>query len=110
TSLLLGSHSLKWGVDFRQVKSLIAPTPIEPYAVFTSAQHLLNGAPSTPYVFHFNHATPIFRQFAAYLQDEWQVARNVHLSYGVRWEINPPPTEQHGQDAFTLLGDINAPA
>lgn len=110
TSLLLGSHSLKWGIDFRQLKSLIAPTPIEPYAVFTSATQLLTGAPATPYVFHYSHATPIFRQFGAYLQDEWQAASRLHLSYGLRWEVNPPPTEQHGDDAFTLLGDINVPA
>lgn len=33
------------------------------------------------------------KQYNFFAQDEWRVARNVGLSYGVRWEINAPPTE-----------------
>lgn len=110
TSLLLGTHSIKWGIDYRHLKSVIAPAPIEPYAIFTTAQQLLTGAPATPYVFSYAHATPIFQQFGAYLQDEWQLAQRLHLSFGARWEVNPPPTEEHGDNAFTLLGNINVPS
>jgi hypothetical protein len=28
----------------------------------------------------------------------------------LRWEVDPPPTEQHGDDAYTLLGNIGDPA
>ncbi len=37
------------------------------------------------------------RQFNLYAQDEYKVKRNVTLSIGVRWEINPPPTEAGGR-------------
>ncbi len=109
-SLLKGVHALKFGFDYRHIKSPIAPPTVEPYAIFLSTQEVLSGAPSAPYVYNFVPATPLFHQAALFVQDEWRVRPQVHLSGGIRWELNPPPTEQHGRDAYTLLGDINSPA
>lgn len=109
-SLLDGKHSFKFGVDFRHIKSLVAPPQIEPYAIFLTPGSVLAGTPSIPYVFSFLQSTPLFHQLALYAQDEWQIQTRLHLSYGLRWEVNPPPTEQHGYDAFTLRGDINQPS
>ncbi|MFN7542752.1 MAG: carboxypeptidase regulatory-like domain-containing protein [Acidobacteriota bacterium] len=33
------------------------------------------------------------KQYNFFFQDEWRVRRNVSLAYGVRWEVNAPPTE-----------------
>ncbi|WP_263408846.1 TonB-dependent receptor [Terriglobus tenax] len=109
-SLLKGVHALKFGFDYRHIKSPIAPPTVEPYAIFLSTQEVLSGVPSLPYVYNFVPATPLFHQAAVFAQDEWRLLPQLHLSGGLRWELNPPPTEQHGQDAYTLLGDINDPA
>ncbi len=37
------------------------------------------------------------KQYNAYIQDEWKLRRNMTLSYGVRWEANPAPTEAGGR-------------
>ncbi len=37
------------------------------------------------------------KQYNFYFQDEWRVRKNVTLNYGVRWEINPAPTEAAGR-------------
>ncbi len=37
------------------------------------------------------------KQFNFFAHDEWKVRRNVTLSLGVRWELNPPPTEAGGR-------------
>jgi len=33
------------------------------------------------------------KQFNMYLQDEWRIRQNLVVNYGVRWEVNPAPTE-----------------
>jgi hypothetical protein len=37
------------------------------------------------------------KQYNFYFQDEWRVRRNVTLNYGVRWELNPAPSEAAGR-------------
>src|SRR5439155_780308 len=37
------------------------------------------------------------KQYNFYFQDEWRVRRNVTLNYGLRWEINPAPSEAAGR-------------
>ena len=109
-SLLTQKHTLRFGVDFRHIKSPLTPPGLEPYAVFTTPKQILAGAPIAPYVFRFLPATPVFNQTALFVQDEWHVHPRLSLSFGMRWELSPPPTEQHGNDAYTLLGNIYDPA
>ncbi len=37
------------------------------------------------------------KQYNFFAQDEFKLRRNITLSYGVRWEINPPATEAGGR-------------
>jgi hypothetical protein len=108
--LLSHQHSIKVGVDYRRIISPLTPPNVEPYPVFLSASGLVTGVPDAAYVFRFRSATPVFNQGAIFAQDEWHVHPRLNLSLGVRWELSPPPTEAHGDDAYTLLGNVNNPA
>jgi hypothetical protein len=55
-------------------------------------------------------STPVFNELALFAQDEWRIQPRLSLSLGLRWEFDPPPTEQHGFDAFTILGNLADPA
>lgn len=37
------------------------------------------------------------KQYNFFAQDEWKFRKNITISYGVRWEVNPPPTEAGGR-------------
>jgi len=37
------------------------------------------------------------KQYNFFAQDEWKLRRNLSMSIGVRWELNPPPTEAGGR-------------
>jgi hypothetical protein len=109
-SVLAGHHTFKFGVDYRHIKSPIDPPDVEPYAYFTTPQQAISGRPALPYVFRYRSATPLFDQIAVFAADEWRVTPKISLSYGLRWDLNPPPTEQHGDDAYTLAGNLSDPA
>ena len=109
-SVLVGHHSLKFGVDYRHIKSPTTPPDVEPYAYFTTPQQAISGSPAIPYVLRYLSATPLFNQTAVFAEDQWRVTPKITLSYGLRWDLNPPPTEQHGDDAYTLAGNLKDPA
>lgn len=109
-SVLIGHHAVKFGIDYRHIKSPLSPADVEPYAYFTTSSQVVSGTPLAPYVFRFLPSTPLFNQAALFVADQWRLSSAVSLSYGLRWEVNPPPTEQHGQDAYTLIGNVSQPA
>ncbi len=109
-SILKGHHSLKFGGDFRHIKSVIGPPQVEPYAIFFDAGTVMTGMPDLPLVFTFLQATPLFKQAALFAQDEWRANARLSLSFGLRWEVAPPPTEAHGNDALTLRGNLGDPS
>ncbi|WP_260740719.1 TonB-dependent receptor [Tunturiibacter lichenicola] len=109
-NLSLGKHQLKFGVDYRDIKSpLIPPSPYA-FGLYVTPADVLSNSATILSILKTNAATPIFHQFSAFAQDEWRLKTNVALSLGLRWEVNPPPTEEHGDDPYTLLGDISQPS
>jgi len=109
-SVSLGQHQLKLGVDYRRIKSPLIPSSPELFIDFLSPQSILNNKPDIPEILNFEPATPIFNETALFVQDEWRIRPKISLSMGVRWEVNPPPTEERGNDAYTLLGNLDNPA
>ena len=104
---VLGKHQLKFGVDYRRLNSTEFPeAPIVGYDYYSEGTLLSN---QTDYI--YNDAYGIFWpgqwNFAAYGQDQWQASRRLSLSYGIRWDLMPPPTERRGVMPYTLINQDN---
>ena len=103
-------HLLKFGIDQRHIVSEVRPPALSVEANFFGLNSILNNLASDIAITKSVPATPIFKQFAAFIQDEWHLSKSLTLSPGLRWEVDPPPHGGHGADAYTLLGDIDSPA
>src|SRR5260370_37814129 len=50
------------------------------------------------------------RNVSFYGQDTWRIAQRLTVTYGLRWDIHPPPKGKNlANDPFTLVG-LNHPA
>jgi hypothetical protein len=108
--VLSGHHNWKFGVDYRRVKSPTLPAYPSASAYFFSAHSALNNSADDLLLQQGVATTPIFNETAVFAQDEWRISSSLSLSTGLRWEVDPPPTEAHGNDAYTLLGNIGDPS
>jgi Carboxypeptidase regulatory-like domain/TonB dependent receptor-like, beta-barrel len=109
-SYIAGRHAFKFGMDYRQFASPISPASPQVYALFFSASDALNNAVTETDVLTQTNATPVFRDVAAFAQDEWHMRPTLTLSLGLRWEVNPPPTGANGKDAYTISGTLSEPS
>jgi hypothetical protein len=110
-NLTSGRHEMKFGVDYRRIASPIISAE-SPYAgyIFESAQAIATNSAQLGILIQQLNATPIFHEFAAFVQDQWRISPRLSLSAGVRWEIDPPLGEAHGHLPYTLLGDLGDPS
>ncbi|HEX6716994.1 MAG TPA: TonB-dependent receptor [Pyrinomonadaceae bacterium] len=103
-SVISGDHNLKFGVDYRRLSPIIAPrtyaqiylTPLASVLAGTSFLTLIR-AESTI-------RRPVFTNLSLYGQDIWHLNTRLTLTYGLRWELNVPPSEQNGNGPRTVTG------
>ncbi len=105
-----GRHLIKLGVDERRIASHLHPAALSVQADFLDLDSMLNNAVSALVVTATNPANPILNQFSLFAQDDWKMSKALSLSLGLRWDLAPPPKGEDGQDAYTILGDVNTPA
>ncbi|MGH9972080.1 MAG: carboxypeptidase regulatory-like domain-containing protein [Pyrinomonadaceae bacterium] len=108
-SIINGTHQLKLGVDYRRLSPIFGPQSYGLFATFNNATAVRNAIVSTLSTSQARAARPLFHNFSAFGQDTWNATRRTTLSYGVRWEVNPPPTGEDGDDAYTATG-LDSPA
>jgi TonB-dependent Receptor Plug Domain. len=108
--LKVSNHFFNFGIDQRHIDSTTNPAPLSIEADFFSRQAMVDNTASGVVITKNVSASPALNEFSAFAQDEWRASKALTLSFGVRWEINPPPKGRAGKDAYTAVGDINSPA
>jgi hypothetical protein len=104
---IAGRHQLKFGIDYRRLSPtspVLGPTGIELVAIYNNTSAAISNRPSFVNVRAVATRFPLFTNFSAYAQDTWNAKPRLTLAYGLRWEVNTPPTDRHGNYAFTVRG------
>lgn len=109
-SFARGHHLVRLGIDYRHIISPLTPLAASANANFLSGASILNDSANSVVVQKFTAATPVFNETALFVQDEYQVLPRLNLALGLRWEVDPSPIERNGNDAYTVLGNIDVPS
>jgi hypothetical protein len=110
-SLTRASHLLKAGVDYRRLSPVLDVLNYGEQALFfNGASGAISGHADSVSIFSTPLTRfPIFTNVSAYVQDAWRVSSRMTLTAGLRWELNPPPSEANGNLAYTVVG-LESPA
>ncbi|MGH9837972.1 MAG: TonB-dependent receptor domain-containing protein [Blastocatellia bacterium] len=110
-----GAHALKFGVDYRRISTTVAPTDyFASYAFIGIGQTAISLAQSgslqqAQIDARPDEVVPVFQNFSAYVQDSWKATPRLMLTYGLRWDLNPAPSEANGNDPFVVT-NLDTPA
>ncbi len=104
-SFLIGSHTLRFGADIRRLHPLVGPVRYAQSAYFFDTTTIPSGmADFVAVQADAGPREPLFTNTSIYAQDSWRISSRLTLTYGLRWDYNPPPHETTGHEAATLTG------
>ena len=103
-SIAAGSHSFKFGVDYRQTANdLVLPPRYMPINVSSQNEFLTNTMTNLNLVLYsLDKLRPVYKNFSAFVQDEWRATPRLSLSFGLRYEINPAPSDAEDNLPYTI--------
>ena len=87
-SVQKGSHSLKFGVDFRRLSPVQRPVQYSQLVNFGSVARAERGSASSGAIQSRSPAYLLFRNLGAFAQDTWRVTPSLTLTYGLRWDVD----------------------
>jgi hypothetical protein len=99
-SIVWGGHQFKTGADYRRLtplwRSRLYGQTLQFSGVLAangaaSPGTAVSGIAQLAVVAATDSNSALFQNISTYFQDTWKVSRRLTLTYGLRWDINPPP-------------------
>ena len=104
-SLQKGPHSLKFGVDYRQLSPIYDPALYGQGVFFSDVSNTENGnADFGASTNSATHATFAFHNVGVFAQDTWRVVSRLTMTYGLRWDLDVAPSTSNGPAIPAITG------
>jgi hypothetical protein len=103
-SLQKGSHSLKFGVDYRRLSPRVDTAAYSQANLFLDIPSAETGALYGSLIDSSLPATFLFRNLGFFSQDTWRIVRRLTLTYGLRWDVDFAPASISGPEFNAVTG------
>ncbi len=103
-SIQNGSHSLKFGVDYRRLSPRFDPSAYRQLIFFLDIPSAEAGTTLSSNVFSGLPVTFLFRNFGVFVQDTWHIMRRLTMTYGLRWDVDFVPSSIRGPEFAAVTG------
>ncbi len=101
-----GEHTLKYGGDHRRISPSIDLRSSEINTLFDGTGQASTGIPTRVNLLHFGDPqNPVFHNLSLFAQDQWRTTQRLTLTYGLRWELAPPPSTDGQAFAVDQVND-----
>jgi len=102
-SMQKGSHSLKFGVDYRRLSPHFGPSAYRQINLFSDIPSADVGTASSD-VFSSLPVTFLFRNLGVFAQDTWHIVPRLTMTYGLRWDLDHSPSSIRGPKFNAVTG------
>lgn len=103
-SVQKGSHSLKFGIDFRRLSPIVSNRLYSQNGTFSDVPSAEGGNLLSSNLTSGRGGSLLFHNFGAFAQDTWRVVPRVTLTYGLRWDIDFAPSTASGPGLLAVTG------
>src|SRR5215213_447436 len=101
-----GNHTLRYGGDYRRISPVIDLRSSELNTLFDGTGQASTGIATRVNLLRFGDAqNPVFHNLSLFAQDDWRTTSRLTLSYGLRWELAPPPSTDGQAFAVDQVND-----